>query len=157
MHLTGLQNKIMADSCFICTTPYQLIASIAIASTSGERSDLYIVPQFTGARDCSEKILRENIFSKVNLTDTSRFETYKRRTNRLLYGAGIISNYLMVDKIAKEVVGNAQYKKIYISSQANVGRLVSLYFLKHGAEIVYFDDGEDVNVYKILITKMELL
>jgi len=60
----------------------------------------------------------------------------------LLYGAGIVANYLKLGSIVRGLTGDAAYRKIYISSQANIGRLISLYYLKRGAEIIYFDDGE---------------
>lgn len=142
----------MHDTCFICTTPYQIIASASIASECGDSADLLIVPQFLHADEYEARIRNTNLFNEVRLIDTSIVEAYKNRENRFLYGLGIVNNYLKLDEIVNGIVGDIDYKKIYISSQANIGRLISIYFLKRGAEVVYFDDGEgsydDFKIYE---------
>lgn len=140
----------MSDSCFVCTTPYQIIAASTIAIEEGKSSDLLIVPQFDKAVEYAERIRHLNIYEEVLLVNTKKIEAYKKRKNRLLYGLGIIANYLRLDEIVHEIIGNKDYKTIFISSQANIGRLMCLYFLQKGKEIIYFDDGEgSYDDYKI--------
>ena len=132
----------MCKSCFVCTTPYQIIASIAINSETNKPADLLIVPQFSFAEDYKNRIQKLKIFSRVILVETSEIEAYKNCKNRLLYGLGIVKNYLSIKRIVRDIVGQCDYSRIYISSQANIGRLISIYYQKRGAEIVFFDDGE---------------
>ena len=132
----------MAEKCFICTTPYQIIAASAIELEMRFHADLLIVPQFSGAEAYAERARNTGIFSNVLCVDTSEIEAYKKRKNRLLYGLGIVKNYVFLDRIVKSMIGETVYKTVYISSQANIGRLISIYCSKRGAEIVFFDDGE---------------
>lgn len=132
----------MTDSCFICTTPYQIVAAVAIVRNEGLKGDLLIVPQFNNAEGYYKRIKRKLIFSDVKFIDASEIESYKKQKCRLLFGLGVIRNYVMLSSVVHKLVGDKDYKTIYISSQANVGRLISLYYLKKGAKIIYFDDGE---------------
>ena len=135
----------MKRDCFICTTPYQIIAACTIAySTYNENllPDMIVVPQFQNADLCAERIEHSQIFHQVILSDFETINRYKSRTNRIGIGIGIIEQYLSIEKSVPQYLGDRDYSRIYISSQAIVGRLISLYFLKRGAEIIFFDDGE---------------
>lgn len=140
----------MDTSCFICTTPYQIIAATTIAINNADKSELYIVPQFAQAKEYADRIRESGIYRKVLFVDLSKIEAYKKRKNRFFYRFGIVKNYLKLNKIVQDIIGDVDYKTIYISSQANFGRLISIYYLKKGSKIVYFDDGEgSYSDYKI--------
>ena len=133
---------LMLDRCYVCTTPYQIIAAIAISCNERKHSDLLIVPQFLAADEYADRIRGFDLFSSVTVVDTSGIEAYKKRANKLTYGFGIVKNYIFLNSLVHQIIGEKNYKEIYISSQANIGRLISLYYRKRGAEIVFFDDGE---------------
>lgn len=132
----------MPDRCYVCTTPYQIIAAIAISYNERMHSDLLIIPQFFAADEYADRIRKYDLFSSVAVVDTSEIEAYKKRTNKLTYGFGIVRNYIFLNSLVYQMTGGRNYKEIYISSQANIGRLISLYYRKRGAKIIFFDDGE---------------
>lgn len=132
----------MSFSCFVCTTPYQLIVSAVIAISEKKQADLLIASQFDNAIEYAERIQDLNIFENVKLVKTEKIESYKKRKNKLLFGLGIIWNYLHVDRIVREILNNHNYEHLYISSQSNIARLLGIHFLKSGKEIIYFDDGD---------------
>ena len=135
----------MDSSCFFCTTPFQIISAILLTSEIGIDSDLYIVPQFKTASELASAIASEKIFRNVCVVDTDKFEGYKRSRTKLGLYWGIIRNYIEVDGIVDDfLLENRDYKHLYISSKANVGRLVSLYYYKKKRlpQIHYIDDGE---------------
>lgn len=132
----------MTEKCYICTTPYQVIAAISMLMEHGDEADLVVVPQFVKAAEYVDRIKHANVFKEVILVDTTKIEAYKRRKSKSLFGLGIVWNYVRLGSIVRSIVGDKQYTSIYISSQANIGRLISLYYMKHGAEIILFDDGE---------------
>ena len=132
----------MSDKCFVCATPYQINAAIAISSEYADKSDMYILPDFTHAEEYANRVLDLGVFSNVYLVDSMKYESYRRSKNKLIYGFGFFFNYLRINKIVKDIVGDADYKRIYISTHHNIGKFICLYFLKCGAEVIYYDDGE---------------
>lgn len=132
----------MTDNCFVCTTPYQIVAAVAIAMNTDATGELLIVPQFKDAELYFYRIRSRNIFTNVRIVDTSKLESYKNQHNRMLFGFGIVKNYLTLSSVVQKVTEENDYKTIFVSSQANIGRLISLYYLRKGAEVIFFDDGE---------------
>lgn len=132
----------MSDSCFVCTTPYQIIAATAIVLNENQSADLVIVPQFSGACKYYSRIEELGIYSRVILVDTTQIESYKNRRTKLFIGLGILSNYICLNRIVPKILGETQYKRIYISSHAHIGRLISIYYKRKGSEIIFYDDGE---------------
>lgn len=131
-----------SDSCFVCATPYQIIAAVSIAHTFKKKADLYIIPDFSCAEEYCKRISNLGIFSRVSLIDISRFESYRQKKSRMLYGLGFFFNYLRVNRIVNTIVGDADYKEIYISTHHNIGKFICIYFQKRGAEVIFYDDGE---------------
>lgn len=140
----------MIKACFVCTTPYQIIAAVTIAATQDSISDLFIVPQFRDVEIYYKKIKSLDIFSEVILVDASKIEAYKNRKNRIAFGLGIVENYAKLSSVVCGITGEKNYQRIFISSQANIGRLIGIYYQRQGAEIIFFDDGEgSYDDYKI--------
>ena len=79
----------MSDKCFVCATPYQINAAIAISSEYADKSDMYILPDFTHAEEYANRVLDLGIFSNVYLVDSMKYESYRRSKNKLIYGFGI--------------------------------------------------------------------
>ncbi len=132
----------MDRNCFVCTTPYQILAAVTLACNDDTESDLVIVPQFGNAGMYAERIDKTKVFRRVVISDFESVNRYKNRQSSIAVGVGIVQQYLRVKKTVPQYLGDVEYSKVLISSQAIVGRLISLYYLKRGAEIVYFDDGE---------------
>lgn len=142
-------------SCFVCTTPFQIITAINLTRQRKMAADLYVVPQFSGAVDLSESIARMEIFRHVIYVDTEQIEKYKRSKNKMVLHLGIAWNYLKISSVVSGfLLEDELYSKIYISSKANIGRLVTLYYIKKGIqfEIIYFDDGESSYDNEIITT-----
>lgn len=133
------------DSCYICTTPFQVIVATTMAYYASEEADIYIVPQFDEAKEYVIRLKTINIFRNVIIVDTQQIESYKTSKRRLFKYVGIIWNYLNIGKIAKKILlKDTLYKKILISSKANIGRIICFYHIKVMSEVAiyYFDDGE---------------
>ena len=145
----------MSRSCFVCTTPYQIIASFTIAYYEKSISDIVIIPQFQNAYLYAKRIYETKVFNKEIVSDFEKINRYKKNKFKWMVWAGILNNYLRVQKTIPFYLGNTSYSTIFISSQAIVGRLISLYFQKKGAEIIFFDDGEgSYDDYKIYETQV---
>ncbi|WP_296727400.1 hypothetical protein [Ruminococcus sp.] len=133
------------ESCYICTTPFQIITATVMACEKKEVADVYIVPQFIGADNYCNRLKKLNVFRKVVLVDSDQFEKYKRFKNGFFRAAGIVVNYIRINKVVRSILlKDTLYDNIYISSKANIGRLICLYHLKHRPKTIisYFDDGE---------------
>ena len=132
----------MGKNCFVCTTPYQLIAAVSIARSFHKDSDLVIVPQFVDANVYAERVEKTNVFKKVIYGQFGDIERYKNRKTSIGIKLGIIENYIRINNLVPEYLGDVNYDCVFISSQAIIGRLISLYYRKYGADVVYYDDGE---------------
>ena len=132
------------DCCFICNTPYQIIAASAL--TVGEElcADLYVVPLFDHAEECVKRIRKETIFHDVILVDLSVKQRYLSNKRGQFARAAIAASYFEADKIVEGIVKNrAVYKRIFMSSKEFYSRLFKIYYEKHSiADVVFFDDGE---------------
>lgn len=132
------------DSCFICTTPLQIINAVSIAYHNKKTADLYIIPQFSGAEAYYKRLSDLNIFCKVIYVKTDTIETYKKKKG-IVKKLGIVRNYLRIEKVGEMIlVPDTEYQVVYISSKANIGRLVCLYMIrkKKNTTFCFFDDGE---------------
>ena len=135
----------LIDACFVCTTTYQIMTSINFVLQHKIQADLYICPTFCDAKEIAARIKLQKIFTHTVLVDTNNIEQYKKYKHKLIVHLGIAKNYLQINKIVPGfLVPETVYKKLYVSSKANIGRLMGLYFLKHKIEVetIYFDDGE---------------
>lgn len=135
----------MHTSCFFCTTPFQIISALLLTSNLSLDADLYIVPQFKNAKNLANKIKEEKIFANVSVVDTEAFEKYKKSKTKAGLYIGIIKNYIALNKIVEGfLLRERSYDDMYISSKANVGRLVLFYLYKKEELPVlhYIDDGE---------------
>ncbi|MBR6081595.1 MAG: hypothetical protein IKP62_01565 [Salinivirgaceae bacterium] len=133
------------DSCFVCTTPYQVMAATNYVTEGNVVADIYIVPQFNNARYIADNIRTLNLFRNVVFVDTSAIEKYKKRKLRLFLHFGILINYLRIKSLVPQFhIPNIIYNKLYVSSKANIGRLMKLYYIKkkYCFDTIYFDDGE---------------
>ena len=132
----------MGKNCIVCTTPYQIIAAVSIAYLEKSIFDLVIVPQFSNAELYAKSICEKKIFDRVIISNFDEINKYKNRKSKVSVELGILEQYLSLNNTIPFYFGDCNYSRVYISSQAIVGRLISLYYFKRGAEIVYFDDGE---------------
>lgn len=146
-------------SCYFCTTPYQVMGALSIAISNNDKGDIYIVPQFIGAKEIASKLQKLGIFNRVKVVDLDTREAQKKYKIKYLRYLRTIKCYCNVDKIVGTFLSSdVIYQKIYISSQAYVGRMACLYYIWHdlGAEIILFDDGEGSYDNKYII-KLKLM
>ena len=133
------------DSCYFCTSTYQLFSIISLAISRKEKADLYIDPQFKNAEVFAERIESQKIFDNVYIIDSKKiYKKYISRESGLINHLQIARTYFHVNSIAKIIVTNgASYKNIFVSSRAFIPRLyiLSCYKKKMDIHVYYFDDG----------------
>ncbi len=142
------------QNAFFCTTPYQIITSVVLNEIIGEKSDIYIIPQFKMAAEYAQNLEELNLFNRVKLVETAMIEKHKKAKNKFLMHVGIVQQYFNVEAIAETFLfPNTEYKKMYVSSKAYIPRMAYLYCIKKDVEteLVYYDDGEGsyYNKYRI--------
>lgn len=136
--------SLKAQICYVCTTPFQIMNAVSMCVTNKEVADLYIVPQFAGAESYFNRIKALNVFQVVSLINDD-FVPYKRFSNKILIHLLLFWIYLRIKKFVKPIlVPDSDYKSIFISSKALIGRLICLYHIraKCNSSFFYFDDGE---------------
>lgn len=132
------------DTCYFCTSPFQLFGILGLAVSRKEKCDLYIDPQFKSAKCIAEKISQLGLFDNVVIINSEAiYHKYFSYNKGIRNHFQIAKSYLLVDEIVPTIIGNNTYKYMFISSKAYIPRLVFLYFLKHHFDVSfnYFDDG----------------
>lgn len=133
------------DSCYFCTTPYQIIGAISLAEQQKETADLYIVGQFASFLKVAESIESLNLFHRViPLNENEVLGKTKTVGSKLVRKALMFFQYFRVDDIGSRYIDPAvTYKKMYFTSQAFAIRLFQFYLMRKSKEIrfVHFDDG----------------
>lgn len=145
------------ESCYFCTSPFQLLAIISIAKERGESADLYIDSQFSTAQVLGIRVQKTGLFDNVKIIDIKCIcKQYLTVGPGLRNHFQIVKTYLHVNEIAKSILlENVNYQNIFLSSKAYLPRMVQLYFIKNNKNIntYYFDDGtgsyENNRAYRI--------
>ena len=135
----------LRDSCYFCTSTYQLLPIISLAIQRKEEADIYIDPDFEKAYEYADKLRKLNIFCNVVVIDSKSIYNKLFTTNKgLLYKIQTAFSYLRVNEIARMVlIQNVHYNNMFVSSNAYFPRIVYFYFIKNNisTQIKYFDDG----------------
>lgn len=136
---------IRRNSCYFCTSAFQLFPIIALASERRSSSDLYIDPQFDGAAYFANRIRECGIFDNVEVIKSqSIYQKYMSTGPGLINHLQIGNTYLHVSDIAKSILlDGVEYDNLFLSSKAYLPRMVFLYFIKMKKKFstYYFDDG----------------
>ena len=137
--------SLLKDSCYFCTSTYQLFSILSLALSRDEKADLYIDPQFKNAEIIAQRIESLSVFESVYIIDSQKiYSKYISRESGLINHLQIARTYFHVDSISKIIVcNNATYKNIFVSSRAFIPRLYILncYKKKQDIKVYYFDDG----------------
>lgn len=141
-----LSNDIQTrDTCYFCTSSFQILSIISLAIERNEEADLYIDPQFSGAETYAQQIQETGLFQQVEVIKSRDiYSKYLSAGPGLINHLQIAFSYLHVDDIAEMITApHIRYKNIFVSSKAYLPRMVILYYIKHhfDVSINYFDDG----------------
>ncbi|MBW4827960.1 MAG: alpha-2,8-polysialyltransferase family protein [Clostridiaceae bacterium] len=147
----------LVDACYFCTTPYQILGAISLVLEREEKADLYIVGQFSSFNKVAKRIEQKNIFRKVIAIDEYEvLGSIKCLDNKILKRLLMSKQYLKVKDVGDSILDqNVTYKKMYLTCQAFIIRLVYFYLLEfhNDVEFIYFDDGVgsyyDSDLFKI--------
>lgn len=137
--------EIIRNTCYFCTSTYQLFSILSLALSKNEKADLFIDPQFKNANEFAQKIEAEHIFEHVYIIDSDRiYREHISHDSGILNKLQIALTYFHVDEIAKIITeGDVMYQNIYVSSRAFIPRLyiLSCIHRKLDTKVFYFDDG----------------
>ncbi len=137
--------SLLKDSCYFCTSTYQLFSILSLAISRDEKSDLFIDPQFADAEAIAQRVESLGIFEGVYIIDSKKiYSKYISRESGIINHLQIARTYFHVGSISNIIVSNnATYKNIFVSSRAFIPRLYILncYKKKQDVKVYYFDDG----------------
>ncbi len=128
----------LIDSCYFCSTPYQIISAVSIVRQTHETADLYVF--IDGAENYISNIRKENIFSKVVFVK----KKHKRSTHRISIWLNVLREYIQCSTIAQELlIPNTTYDNLYFSCKRLEIRCCFFYYIKKNIPIqrISFDDG----------------
>lgn len=133
------------QTCYFCTSTFQLFSVISLAVTRKEQADLYIDPQFKDAARIAARIRKLGLFGKVRIINSEKiYNRFYTHRDGFINHLEIAKNYLHVDRIAAMILGeDVCYNNVFVSSKAYMPRMVILHYIKHRLRfrINYFDDG----------------
>ncbi len=128
------------DSCYFCSTPYQIITAVSLVKQFNEVADLYIVNGFSGASEVADRIRKEKIFSEVRLVKhyVSPFK------NHLLTWTWIVLSYARYRRIAKNILIEDTHYNVFYVAGYNLTCRLSYFYLKgkdSSLKKINFEDG----------------
>lgn len=130
-------------SLFICTTPFQIMNSVVIANHMNDISNLVVLDKFKGSEYLCKDVQKCQVFQNVRLFDDSLMWASKNKS-WLLQRLSTVWTYVkckeLVEKFFPEI---ATYTDIFVSSRAQVNRLIYMYVSQWmtDVKIHFFDDG----------------
>ena len=93
------------DSCYFCSTSYQLFSTLSLAAERKEIADLYIVPRFSGSIQFAERIKKIGIFRSVEIINADKIcGKYIRGGPGIMNHIQIANSYLYVKNIAEIIL-----------------------------------------------------
>ena len=145
MDLASKEIHIFRDSCYFCTSIFQMFSILSLAISRKEKADLYLDPQFKDVEDYAERIRATGIFEDVRIIDSKKiYDRYISRESGLINHLQIARTYLHVKSVGNIIVPkDRSYTNIFVSSRAFIPRLyiLSCYKKKEDVNVYYFDDG----------------
>ncbi len=136
---------ILRDSCYICSSPFQLIPIICLAISRNENADLYIDSDFNRASEYAYRIRATHIFCNVILIDADLiYSKIYTREKGFLHNIETAKSYLNVNSISRMILQeDISYKNMFVSSNAYFSRIIYFYFVKNkfNISLKYFEDG----------------
>ncbi len=124
------------EACFVCTSPYQLLNSIAIIQNHKMDADLYIFSTFPCFKEVAEKIQKYSLFTNVYAVDIAKIGFRGKWLK--LKGTFFVNTYLnrFLDK-------NICYRKFYFSCRSTFKSAMLRTLLSRNPEmrLIVFEDG----------------
>lgn len=124
------------DACFVCSSPYQVIGAIGIASALNAETDIYIFAEFPDYDVVAERISKYNIFSNVYIVNDKK-----------AMGSGSLASlkitFFSEKTVSAYMPGDVAYKEYYTSSRSTL-KTAMLHVLRKrnpGMLRVLFEDG----------------
>lgn len=121
---------------------YHIITSIAVASDSPGKSDLYILDQFYGTRECASRIEEKGIFDQVKCIDPKKLLSWGCKLQKW---TRLLLDYIFCDKIASSIlIEDTEYSNFCFHNTYSVEALIlRFYFMKHDMQVqfVLIEDG----------------
>lgn len=130
-------------SLFICTTPFQIMNSVVIANHMDDVSNLVILDKFKGSEHLCKDVQKCRVFHNVCLFDDSLMWASKNKS-WLLQRLSTVWTYVRCKKLVEKFFPEiSTYTDIFVSSRAQVNRLVYMYVSQWmtDVKIHFFDDG----------------
>ena len=123
-------------TCFICTSPYQLIGAIGIAKKLDTDSDLYISGEFPGYDVMADRLRKYDVFSNVYVADSKDVMAKGRL-------ASIKMTFLSEKALAAFLPADVSYDACYVSSRSTLKATMLSVLRKRNPDMrrVIFDDG----------------
>lgn len=127
---------IRRKACFVCTTPYQIIESIAIVEELKLDSDLYIYGTFDGYENVANKLKYSKIFVSVITIDYNKYHSISLA--RTFWES---LNYKHIS--SKILPQNVSYDYFYTSTRSHTNLILLYELVRRNTQMyyVYFEDG----------------
>ena len=133
----------MNKDLYLCTTPFQIMASVLLSIERGGNGDLIVLSKFSTAETVVKKLRKEGCFSNVLYLDDSTIWASKSKS-WIWQRLSTVGTYFKCKKLVKRICPDIdQYTDVFVSSRAQINRLVCMYVAEWqtDSKIHFFDDG----------------
>lgn len=134
-------NNLIKDSCYLCTTPLQVLGAINLQLKKKERADIYLFDDFDNYKEIGERIKQENVFDNVYCIN---FYSSLKTKGTGFVRAEIFTRMMFCNSYFQSAVGNdIKYRKMYCSTSA-VSKMVianALFNRNEQMTVIRYDEG----------------
>lgn len=139
----------LLDAMYVCSSPFQILTAVILASNNCEKADIYINRFFKQVDRYVERLRLLGVFRDVFVIPYDVYSAFFNKKGRLTPKLQAFHNYLFPNKIAESVIpSKCFYKKIYSPNRDIICRYLQFYHFKHNynTELIIYEEGNSVYI-----------
>lgn len=134
----------LLDAMYVCSSPFQIMTAIILATENREKADIYINGFFKQFDTYKEKLIASGVFRGVFTIPYDVYVKYFNKNGRFAPRMQAFNNYLFPNRIAESFISKGCfYKKIYSANRDIICRYVQFYHFKKkiDSELILYEEG----------------
>lgn len=139
---------------YVCSSPFQIITAIILATENNETADIYINSSFKHVEKYVERLRSSEIFNNVSVIPYNLYVRYFNKSGRVASKAQSLANYMFPSRLAKCFISqDCFYRKIYSANRDILCRYVLFHHYKYNvnAELILYEEGNSAYLNDVVL------
>ncbi len=144
----------LVDAMYVCSSPFQVLTAIILATENKEKADLYINGFFFNFEKYQEILQASGLFRRVSIIPYKVYEKYFNKRGRILPRLQAVTNYLFPSRVAKSILPKeCFYRRIYSPNRDIICRYLQFYHFRHrfNAELLLYEEGNSAYMQETVL------